>query len=128
MAFHFGLVLEHWRREEKLRQREKRFQGLLENALDFITVLDQDGTLRHQSPWVESVLGYRSRELVGQSLFAYVHPEDVSEVVGLFGRLRQNPGGVEAGKFRFRHGGGSWLILEALGKVARPLGPGGGRE
>jgi PAS domain-containing protein len=39
--------------EEAMRESEKRFRVLIQNALDVIMVTDADGTIRYMSPSVE---------------------------------------------------------------------------
>src|SRR3712207_7976709 len=55
------------------------FRSLIENALDIITVLDSDGTIRYASPSFERVLGYPQAGLVGTNSFSLVHPERSEE-------------------------------------------------
>ncbi len=53
------------RAEEELRESEKRFRSLIQNASDVITLLETDGSIRYKSPAVERILGYREEEMVG---------------------------------------------------------------
>ena len=48
---------ERKRAVEALQRSEEYFRSLIENALDIITVLDIDGTVRYGSPSFERVLG-----------------------------------------------------------------------
>src|SRR2546428_1115555 len=45
--------------EEALRRSEMHFRSLIENALDIVTVVGEDGTFQYASPSVERLLGYR---------------------------------------------------------------------
>ncbi len=53
------------RAEEELRESEKRFRSLIQNASDVITLLETDGSIHYKSPAVERILGYREEEMVG---------------------------------------------------------------
>ena len=99
----------------KLQASEARFRSLVQNALDIITILEADGTVRYESPAVERVLGYAPNELVGRNPFALVHPDDVARVRGLFQETLSKPGVNVPAEFRFRHKDGSWRWLEAVG-------------
>ena len=65
--------------EAELVRREKYFRALTENALDILTLLDGEGRFIYNSPSVKRMLGYEPEELRGQSAFALIHPEDLSQ-------------------------------------------------
>lgn len=109
-------VTERKRSTEALRRSEQYFRSLIENALDTITILQEDGTISYESPSVERVLGYAPEELVGTAVFDHIHPEDVERVREVFRRARQVPGSTAALELRFRHRDGGWRTLEAVGK------------
>lgn len=102
--------------EKALRENEERFRSLIENVLDIITVLSPDGTVYYISPSVHKVLGYESEELVEKNIFAYIHPEDVTEVINNLHQALSNPSSTLFIKFRFQHQDGFWRILEAVCK------------
>jgi nitrogen fixation negative regulator NifL len=104
---------------ERLHAHDDLFRLLLENALDIITILDVDGTIRYESPSVRRILGYEPHELEGRSAFELMPEEDVQRVqraVAVLEQLRGAPGGTATLEFRFRHRDGSWRILEAIGR------------
>jgi nitrogen fixation negative regulator NifL len=101
---------------ERLQARDDLFRLLLENALDIITILNVDGTIRYESPSVLRILGYEPRELEGRSVFEFMPDEDAQRAVAVLERLRDEPGGTGALEIRFRHKDGSWRVLEAIGK------------
>lgn len=109
-------VTERRQAEEALRQSERHFRSLIENALDTITVLDREGAILYESPSVERVLGYRPDVLVGQNVFGMVHPDDLRRVLEAFGELVERPRSIRSVSLRFRHRDGSWRNLEATGK------------
>ncbi|HYH81706.1 MAG TPA: PAS domain S-box protein [Longimicrobium sp.] len=101
--------------EEALRDRERHFRSLIENAHDIITVLEGDGDVRFVSPSVERILGYDRRALNGVYLFELVHPDDVPAVLEVFDRAIRGPGEPHLLEFRIRHADGSYRTLEAIG-------------
>ena len=101
--------------EEALRESEARFRALIENASDFIIIIDKSAAIRYVSPSVVRMLGYDEGELVGRSCFEFVHPEDVTELVEIFGRRLVERGVGVPIEFRTRRADGSWRILEATG-------------
>jgi len=57
----------------------ERYRAFLEYGTDIVTVVDEDGRVRYESPSVEEVLGYEQGSLVGRSPLGYVHPDDRDE-------------------------------------------------
>ena len=108
-------VTELKRAAEALKESEERFRSLVQNASDVVTVLDAEGAILYESPSVERVLGYRPEELVGESAFYYVHPDDRGRVLGAFAEGSKSPGTTFTPlKYRFRHKDGSWRCLESV--------------
>ncbi|MDO8689511.1 MAG: PAS domain S-box protein, partial [Dehalococcoidia bacterium] len=111
----FENITERRRAEEALQESEKRFRHLIENVSDIITVLDSRGIIRYESPAIERVLGYMPEELVGQSAFELVHPDDIQPVRDLFERTISVPGVSASTDLRYRHRDGSWRKIEVTG-------------
>lgn len=107
---------ERKRAVEALQRSEEYFRSLIENALDIITVLDGDGTVRYGSPSFEKVLGYPQGALTGENLFKLVHPEDREQVRDVLDVRTPHPGTPHPIEFRVLHRKGSWRVLEAIGK------------
>ena len=97
---------------EALQRREEHFRSLIENALDLISIIGEDGAIRYVSPSHERVLGYHTDELVGRSVFQFIHPEDVNEFASAFGS-GGSPASIET---RVRHKNGAWRVLESIGR------------
>ena len=98
-----------------LQQRETYFRHLTEYALDLITILDADGTIRFESRSISTELGYPPEEYVGKSAFDFVHPEDAPRVMQAFLTALQTRGNTPNLSFRFRHRDGTYRILEGRG-------------
>ncbi len=100
--------------KEELQRREEHFRSLIENASDLITILDEDGTIRYQSPSIERMLGYKPEELLNKNIVEFLHPEDVPNVLDALTYAIRNSGVAPSIEFRFRHTDGSWRVLEAI--------------
>ncbi len=109
-------ITERKRSTQALEQSERYFRSLIENALDTITILAADGTIKYESPSVERVLGYAPQEVVGCNVFDFVHPDDADRVRDVFGRVGGGTGATSSFEVRFRHRNGSWRLLEAVGR------------
>ena len=97
-----------------LKRSEKHFRRLIENASDIILLLDKKGIMIYATPSLERVMGYPPEQLIGRSIFDYVHPEDLDAVRGRFAALVQRPGITMGGAYRFRRRDGSWRYMEGV--------------
>jgi len=97
------------------RQRERRFQALVEESNDIISIVDTDGVFQYQSPSIEHILGYDPGETIGDPAWEYVHPDDRADLIEAFERGIENPDANPVMEYRARHADGSWRWLEARG-------------
>jgi PAS domain S-box-containing protein len=102
--------------ETELVRREKYFRTLTENSIDVLTVLDRHGTVIYKSPSVKNVLGFDPHELIGQSCFLHVHPDDLERVQGALQSILSDPTLILTIQYRYRHKDGSWRHLEVVGQ------------
>lgn len=97
--------------ELKLLDSEKRFRSLVQNGSDMIKILDKKGIFTFSSPSVEKVLGYRQDEIVGQSTFDFIHPDDLQDIRHRFEIIKKTDY-HEIPYFRFKNQNGEWRWLE----------------
>lgn len=88
-------------------------RAVVENAIDIVSVLEADATIRYESPSVERSLGYLPSEVIGQNAFAFIHPEDQPGVLAVLEHGVKIPGYTARVEYRFRHKDGSWRVLES---------------
>lgn len=121
-AFWQGVWFDVTSREEAeaaLRESERRYRLVVDNATDLIALIDPDGTIVYASPSHEAVLGYRPEEMVGSSAFAFNAPEDDRTYRESFA---QRSSGVQLAppeRFRLLHKDGHIVDLE--GVVWQPM-------
>ncbi len=63
--------------------QDQKFRHYVENTLDIVTVLDKNGLIKYESPSVEKVLGYQSFEMIGKSVFEFIHPDEREYIFNL---------------------------------------------
>jgi len=104
------------RMEETLRGNEERFRLLIQNASDILTVFDQDGTIKYESPAVEVLLGYKPDERIGRNITmdTIVHPDDLKTQIDLLKASVARPKENVYGEIRLRHKDGSYRAIDAI--------------
>lgn len=102
--------------EEALRQREAKLMSITDNMLDMIGKADERGIYTYVSPSYQHALGYHQGSLLGESIFTYVHPEDLSFVKKQYEDAvqKQQPAKSE---FRYRHANGSYIWVECVANI-----------
>ncbi|MGA7615992.1 MAG: PAS domain S-box protein [Thermoanaerobaculia bacterium] len=100
--------------EEQLGRSERHFRSLIEGSSEVIAIMDERGYLSYGSPSIRRVLGYRSNELVGRSVFDLVHRDELDQVRRRFDVWLASDQTSCPFAFRFRHADGSWRCVEAV--------------
>ncbi|MBI3005796.1 MAG: PAS domain S-box protein [Ignavibacteriales bacterium] len=92
------------------------YQTLIENGSDFITMLDEWGTILYESPSVMRSLGYSEKDLIGKNVFQFLHPEDKFRIRKLLQEGVKIPDFTSSFECRFLRKDGSWRLLDVTGK------------
>jgi diguanylate cyclase (GGDEF)-like protein/PAS domain S-box-containing protein len=90
--------------DRQLRSNAERYEALVQDSSDVITVVDAGGLIMSASAAVQRIMGYPPAELIGTPYRELIHPEDR-------GQLREGPGSEEAeyrAEARARHADGGW--------------------
>ena len=84
---HVAIFVENARLTQSLRhnlrtlaESERRFRLVLDELAEGVAVAGADGTVRSISARITDLLGWRPAQLVGRSIFEFVHPEDLADV------------------------------------------------
>jgi PAS domain S-box-containing protein len=100
--------------EAALRASEERFRALVENSSDSVVVVDGDGRISYVSGSSPRHLGWQPHEMMGQSIFDFLHPDDRELAAATQSEALQRPGETVSAEVRFRHADGSWRIMEGF--------------
>jgi PAS domain S-box-containing protein len=96
------------------RRVEAQFRAVVENSRDMISVLDETGRRKYTSPSTATILGYEPDDILDESAFSLVHPEDRARVRHSFETAMETGEPVRE-EFRMQRRDGAWRLFEAVG-------------
>jgi PAS domain S-box-containing protein len=70
-----------------VKRSERRYKLLADNMSDVVTRIRLDGGSGYISPTIERLLGYRPEEMTGRPAHAFVHEDDQSLILAIFGQM-----------------------------------------
>ncbi len=105
--------------EEHLRQREQQYRFIADNSLDIISLQTPDFICTYVSPAVTQLLGYPEMEVVGTSVLAVVHPDDLAKTLRDLAAAARNGVTHLPFTFRLRHRNGQYLWFETKTRIIR---------
>jgi diguanylate cyclase (GGDEF)-like protein/PAS domain S-box-containing protein len=99
---------------------ERTLRALLIGSGHLVALVEADGTIAYVSRSVTPLLGHRPEEMVGRSVAAFIHPEDIETALSVISvevdRPRTGsqpaPDADIAGEYRIRHVDGHWVPFE----------------
>jgi PAS domain S-box-containing protein len=123
-VWNFRDVTEAKRAEAALMRSELYYRSLIEHGADIILVVSPDAIIQYASPAAGRLLERAAAELVGRSIFEFIHPEDQKLAQERLQRVI-GPHTPEYVDVRVRNSDGSWRTLAAIGNVLpREIGSG----
>lgn len=104
---------------EALGKSKEKFKELVENINDALYTIDREGIITYISPVIESVLGYRPKDLIGNCFFNYVSQQDQDKVKRDFDRAIDTIGRQRDYRFIDNAGETKWCRISS-----RPISDG----
>ncbi|PYQ28994.1 MAG: hypothetical protein DMF56_11965 [Acidobacteria bacterium] len=111
-----GQAITRARAERALEEREKRFRTIVEKSWSGVVLLDANTHFSFTGSSTHHLIGYDEHELIGRSIFEFVHPRDVTVARQVFDEILTSPNKEAHGELRFRHKNGAWVWLEGFGQ------------
>lgn len=100
--------------EPKFSLSEALSRLMVEHSDDIVTIRDADGRIRYTNPSFQRVMGYKQEEMIGETGFDLIHPEDRANVLSALDEFVKAPGARDSIQYRARHANGSWVSLEVV--------------
>ncbi|WP_052055479.1 PAS domain S-box protein [Myxosarcina sp. GI1] len=100
---------------QALEESEKRYRTIADNSSDLISIQSPEGIFLYVSPASRATLGYQPEEMIGKSIYDFLHPEDAL-------LLTETPNKIEQYSefytytYRFRDRDGSYIWLETTNR------------
>ena len=104
------------RTEKRLKESENLLRQITENMQDVLLLTDVNLTCTYASSSVKWILGYEPREIIGKSVYKFVHPDDLAKVMEIAKQALENHSEVKL-EVRCRRADGCYALVEGVGKV-----------
>ncbi|GGD72972.1 hypothetical protein GCM10011412_08260 [Maribacter cobaltidurans] len=109
--------------EERIVQTEKRFETLIENSTDCITIISPEGDTTYISKAIKKILGYTPTEAMLLDIWKLIHPQDIDGFKLAISKAMENPGvSIEGRTSRIKHKDGSlrWVKTNVTNLIQDP--------
>ena len=107
-------ISERKRAQHELEAREQRFRTMVEKSWSGVVLLDGEIRFTFAGSSTQHILGYDEGELLGRSLFDFVHPRELERARTAFADMLERPNQEARGELRFRHRDGRWIWVEGF--------------
>ncbi len=106
-------IAERKQAEESLRRSEAQLRLVTENMADAISQIDAQYQLVYVSPSIQRVFGYAISDLLEQSVFDHIHPDDTSHVLQHLIMAQDVLAASIRIEYRYQHAAGHYLWVES---------------
>jgi PAS domain S-box-containing protein len=104
------------RAEKLFREAENRLQQITENMQDMLLLTDTNLVCTYASASHKWILGYEPREMVGEPVYDFIHPDDLPKALEAAEKAFKNTSGGKM-EVRVRCADGSYILSEGIGKI-----------
>jgi len=95
---------------------DSRLESVPLHSTNLLTVLDEDGIIRYESPAIECIFGFDQEDIIGDPVAEYIHPDDRDAVLGAFQTIVSSEERVmESVEYRHKNAAGSYEWVESVG-------------
>jgi PAS domain S-box-containing protein len=108
----FRNITERKQAEDALKKGEAIKNKMISNIGDVIVIFDNNRINRYKSPNIEKWFGWKPEDLVGNSTWENVHPNDLEASEKFIQSLAGNPNACGTTELRYRKKDGSYCPIE----------------
>lgn len=104
------------RAEKLLKEAENRLHQITDNMQDLLMLTDTNLVCTYASASHKWILGYEPREMVGKTVYDFIHPDDLTKAMETAAQAFKNnsEGKMEV---RVKRADGSYILSEGIGKI-----------
>jgi PAS domain S-box-containing protein len=99
-----------------LREAESRLRQITENMQDMLLITDTNLVCAYASASHKWILGYEPSEMIGKSIYDFVHPDDLAKAIVAAEKAFKDSSGGKM-EVRVRRADGSYIVSEGIGKI-----------
>ncbi len=103
--------------KESLSRSEEKYRTLVEESTEIIFSISDRFILTYVSPNVTQFLGYQSSEVIGKSIFDYIHSDDMVKFQEMSSEANDFLVDNQFLEFKLRHKFGGYRVFSSNGKV-----------
>jgi len=104
--------------EKLFREAENTLRQITENTQDMLLLTDTNLVCTYASASHKWILGYEPEEMVGKSVYDFIHPDDLARAINMAGNAFKDSFGGKM-EVRVRRADGSYIFSEGVGKILR---------
>jgi two-component system cell cycle sensor histidine kinase/response regulator CckA len=105
---------ERKRIEGAIAANEKKLRLLVLGISEIVALIDPQGCITFVSPQEERTLEFPVHDLLGKSIFEFIHPEDRERAMAEYAETIQTPGEGIPSALRLRSRSGEWIPFEVI--------------
>ena len=98
-------------RAQAVADSELRFRHIINKLQDVVVITDSENVISYVTPSCHTTYGYTEKELIGQSVYSIVHPDDISKVKINMKSILQYEELVDC-SYRIRNKNGEWADVK----------------
>ena len=110
-------VHDEYQAKQDLQQSEEKYRRLVEESTEVIFSLTETFLVHYVSPNVKQFLGYDSADVIGRSIFDFLHPEDLNVFLILLGESENFLAQYQFLEYRLKHINGEYRVFSSNGKL-----------
>ncbi|MFX1312849.1 MAG: PAS domain-containing protein, partial [Promethearchaeota archaeon] len=99
-----------------LKESEMRYLNLINSILDLLIEINLDFEITYINPQIYDLLGYSSKELIGEKFIDLIYPDDVSKIKEVIYKTIKKNGTIST-ELKIQHKKGYYIQFSAKGQV-----------